>query len=176
MKLNSLIIYLLPSKLFRDAWENPCLFSKHRCCGTTELSDSSGRTPCAVRPGHCLTQSPSAEPVSLRLAYHPYHVLRKTEMNTVQESLKSIKNMIFPWLSKLKDSLSFSYYILGSHFISSSQFSRQFRQVLNFNQDFRLQQYSGVLKYCWKWDVYAEMAFLWFTCTCCLCSFIYTCP
>lgn len=35
--------------------------------------------------------------------------------------------------------------------------------MLNFNQDFRLQQYSGVLKYYWKWNVYAEMAFLWFT-------------
>lgn len=132
--------------------------------------------PCAVRPGHHLTQCPSAEPLSQHLAFHPQHVLRKTEINMVQEFLKSIKNMISPWLPKLKVSLSFSYYILGSHFISSCQFSRQFRQVLNFYKEFRLQQYSGVLKYCWqKEDVCAEMAFLWFMCTCYLCSFIYTC-
>lgn len=125
----------------------------------------------AISAGHYLTQWPSADPVSLHLAYHPsrkgdlnywhlknwharsfhwvkgsgprvwmwscflffyYHriVLRKTKMNIVQESVKSTKKTISLWLARLRVHLSFSYCILGSHFISSSQFGKPFKYVL----------------------------------------------
>lgn len=78
---------------------------------------------------------------ALYFLFFYYHriVLGKTKINMVQESLKSIKNMISLWLPKLKVSLSFSYYILGSHLTSSSQFSKPFNHVLNVTQEFRLQ-------------------------------------
>lgn len=78
--------------------------------------------------------------------YYNRIIFRKTEMNMVHASVKTRKNVISLWLLRVKVSLSFNYYILGSHFISSSQFRKPFKHVLNFSQEFRLQWYSGVHK------------------------------
>lgn len=99
-------------------------------------------------------------------------------MNMVHASVKSRKNVISLWLLRLKVSLSFNYYILGSHFISSSQFRKPFKHVLNFSQEFRLQWYSGVHKVllaeigCMCWTAISVR----FNLSCLLCSFIHACP
>lgn len=73
-----------------------------------------------------------------------------------QESVKNIKKVISVWLLRLSVSLSFGCYVLGCRFISSSQFSKPFKHVLNSSQEFRHPT-------C-------------FNPTCHLCSFTHTCP
>lgn len=88
--------------------------------------------------------------------YYHWIVLQRMKVNMVQECVKSIKNMISIWLLKLNFSLSFGYYNLGCCFISSSQFSKPLKHVLNSSQEFRHPT-------CFNPTYH-------------LCSFTYTCP
>lgn len=83
------------------------------------------------------------------LFYYHKFVPRKTKMNTVQESVKIIKTIISLWLLRLKVSLSFSCYFLGSHFISSSISGSHLSMCLTLVNKLAFSSILECLKYCW---------------------------